>query len=246
MELLWREPRVVPPPADVPTLCRLFEDAARRHATHLGVGVEHLHRNGQAWVLGRFSLRIAAMPLASQSVEVTTWPSRRTSGIRAWRDFELRSSSGALLAEATSIWLILDLASRRPTRLPPRLLTLDFPACDTAIAPPPATPEPDRPPDSVSSHPITASDLDENNHANNVAYLAWACAAAPPSLAAAARIAELHADYRGESFQGEVARISAWQEPAGHGVYWLRQRLECGQRLLTRVTTLWRAAQSGK
>lgn len=241
MELLWREPRVVPPPADVPALCRLFEDAARHHATHLGVGVEDLHRGGQAWVLGRFSLRIETMPQAAESVEVTTWPSRRTSGIRAWRDFELRSNSGDLLAEATSIWLILDLAARRPARLPERLLALAFPARDTAIAPPPAAPEPDRPPDHLSFHTITASDLDENNHANNVAYLAWACAAAPASLAAAARVAELHADYLGESFEGEAVRISAWEEPDGDGQCRLRQRLECGERLLTRVSTLWRA-----
>lgn len=240
MELLWREPRVVPPPADVPVVCRLFEDAARRHATHLGVGVEDLRGGGQAWVLGRFSLRIYSVPQAAAAVEVTTWPSRRTSGIRAWRDFELRAPGGQLLAEATSVWLILDLATRRPARLPSRLLALEFPSRDTAIAPPASAPEPAGPADDVSLHTITAADLDENNHANNVAYLDWACAAAPAALAAAARVEELHADYLGESFEGEEVRIAAWQQRSDDGGCRLNQRLECAGRLLTRVTTLWR------
>lgn len=245
MDLLWRESRVVPPPADVPAVCRLFEDAARRHATHLGVGVADLHRGGRAWVLSRFSLRIRSMPRVSDAVDVDTWPSRRTAGIRAWRDLEMRSPGGELLAEATSIWLILDLASRRPARLPAGLLALEFIARDTAIAPPPPAHEPTKPPDHVSFHTISTADLDENNHANNVAYLAWACAAVPPALAAA-QVEELHADYLGESFEGDVVRISAWEEPAENGCRRLNQRLECGERLLTRVNTLWRPRQANE
>lgn len=243
MDLLWREPRNAPAGAGVAFLCRLFEDAARHHATHLGFGVEDLHRGGRAWVLGRFSLRIHGAPAASEAVEVATWPSRRTSGIRAWRDFELRAPGGGLLAEATSIWLILDLATRRPARLPAELLALPFPERDTGIAPPPAAREPAGPPSHIDNHTITAADLDENRHANNVAYVAWACAAAPPPLAATARVEELHAEYLGESFEGEQVRISTWEEPAGGPRRRLTQRLECGERLVARVTTLWRPAE---
>jgi acyl-CoA thioesterase FadM len=237
MELLWRETRVMPAPANAPELCRLFEDAARHHATHLGVGVADLHSTGRAWVLGRFSVRNHAWPAPGQPVDVLTWPSRRTSGIRAWRDFELRSTSGHLLAEATSIWLILDLATRRPTRLPAGLLALEFPARDTDIAPPAAQPDPSGPPHAISTLTVTEADLDENNHANNVAYIAWASAAAGPGL-----LEELHIDYLGETFLDEQVAIAAWATPRPDGARHLVQRLESPPRLLTRVQSVWRPA----
>lgn len=244
MDLLWRESRVMPQPAGIPELCRLFEDAARHHATHLGVGVADLHSTGRAWVLGRFSLCVRSWPAPGQPVEVFTWPSRRTAGIRAWRDFELRSAAGELLAEAASIWVILDLATRRPIRLPDVFRALDFPARDTAIAPPAKWPEPVGPPSHLATHTVSAADLDENNHANNVAYIAWACAAAPPPLAAVSRIEQLHVDYLEETFAGETVAIAAWQEPHPDGSVRLNQRLECPPRRLTRVLSLWRPART--
>lgn len=237
MELLWRTPRVVGAPADVPHLCRLLEDAARGHATHLGVGVEHLHAMGRAWVLSRFSLRLHRMPRAGDDVEVITWPSRRTAGIRAWRDFQLVSNSGELLAEATSIWPILDVANRRLTRLPPMFSELQFPDRDTQIAPV-AQSFPDRPPDSVSVHAVSALDLDENNHANNVSYVAWAFSSLTPASGEAWQLEELHVEYAGEAFLDDLVTISAWDESVGRARR-VQQRMETADRLLTRLLSVW-------
>jgi acyl-ACP thioesterase len=239
MELLWRVPRVVGAPADVPHLCRLFEDAARGHATHLGVGVEHLHAMGRAWVLSRFSLRIHRMPKTGDEVEVITWPSRRTAGIRAWRDFQLVSGSGELLAEATSIWPILDIATRRLTRLPPLFSQLEFPDRDSQIAPV-AQAVPSRPPDSLSHYAVGASDIDENNHANNVSYVAWAWPALCAALEEAWQLEELHVEYAGEAFLDDLVIISAWDESAGRARR-VQQRMETAGRLLTRILSVWRA-----
>ncbi len=200
MDLIWREPRVLEAAPSLTAICRLFEDAARRHATHLGLGVEHLHAAGRAWVLSRLSLRVHAMPAAGAPVDVLTWPSRRTAGVRAARDFELRGLSGALLAEAASIWLILDLKSRRPTRLPAELLGLKFPSQDTQVT---CQPIPESSTPAVHfTRTVTESDLDENHHVNNVSYVAWSEPYLPPSPAA------LDIEYLAEAFLGDPIDIA--------------------------------------
>ncbi|MBI4891305.1 MAG: hypothetical protein HY821_11825 [Acidobacteria bacterium] len=226
MSLEWREERTAPAECGVVEVCRLFEDAARRHATHLGFGVADLHAGGKAWVLSQLALRIVRLPAAGESLVVGTWPSRRTAGVRAWRDLELRTADGALLAEAASIWLIVDRGSKRVSRLPGTFSTLAFPAKDTGVAPGEAWAA-CGPADRVSSHLVVEADLDENLHANNVSYVGWAWAALEGRAGACRR---LDVDYLGEGLLGDVVEIGEW---VGDGV--IRQELRVGERVVCRA-----------
>ncbi len=213
----------------------MFEDAARHHATHLGFGVADLHAGGKAWVLSRLALRVLRLPSAGERVAVGTWPSRRTAGVRAWRDLELRTAGGALLAEAASIWLIVDRGSKRVSRLPGEFSTLAFPGKDTGVAPD-AGWEASGAADRVSSHLVVEADLDENVHANNVSYVGWAWDALGGGAGDCRR---LDVDYLGEALLGDSVEISSW---VGHGE--TRQVLRVGEKVVTRVRWTWRSGSA--
>lgn len=189
----------------VAEVCRLFETAAGEHAAALGVGIRALRREGRAWMLVQLGLLAHRWPEAGQDVLVRTWPSRRTAGARAWREFELLDADGRLLAEAASVWLIVDLARRRPARLPAFLHELPFPARDTAVefAEPPL---PEGPPSSSRQWRVEPVHLDINEHVNNVTWIEWA------ELAAGCpRPGRLQADYSGEARLGQTVEFQTWQ-----------------------------------
>lgn len=189
----------------VADVCRLFETAAGEHAAALGAGIERLRAEGRAWMLVQLGLRAARWPGAGEEVEVRTWPSRRTAGARAWREFELLDGEGRTLAEAASVWLIVDLARRRPVRLPRFLHELPFPPRDTSVGfedPP----EPAPPPSRCASWRVEPAHLDVNEHVNNVTWIEWA-----EEAAGWPRPVRLQADFVGEARLAETVSFQTWE-----------------------------------
>lgn len=197
-------------------LARLLEQAAGSHAAELGAGIDALREKGQAWMLHRLGIAVRRWPHAGEPVEVTTWPSHRTAGARAWREFEVFSGEGELLAEAASVWLLVDLQSRKPVRLPRSLLELEFPPRITGVDFKPV-PNPPAPPRLMKRRTVGPEDLDINRHANNTAYLAWA----ETELDTCAPCV-LQVDFLEEALLGDEIRIETWDG--------------CGQEALQRIT----------
>lgn len=184
---------------------RLLEQAAGIHAAGLGVGIDTLRAEGKAWMLVQLGLAASRWPEPGEAVEVITWPSRRTAGARAWREFEVVSGAGETLVEAATVWLIVDLERRRPARLPRFLLELDFPARQTRIELA-EIPDPPAGAAEVRHRTVLAEDLDINEHVNNTAYVGWA-----EELAGWGKMRRLQADYVGEALLGERIGIATWK-----------------------------------
>ena len=186
----------------LPALFDLFQETAGNHATALGWGSDALLARGQTWILSRLTLRLAALPAWREEIAVETWPA----GVhRLWalREFRVTAGDGTELARATSGWLLLSVATKRPLRespdvaeiakaSPPRLIEDPFEAlaAPEAGAGAPGTP-----------FRVTRYDLDLNAHANNVAILR-ALLLAPPRAVAPPLAFE--ADFRGEAFEGDL------------------------------------------
>ncbi len=188
-------------------VARLLEGAASAHAAALGAGIGDLRERGQAWMLVQLGFDARRWPEEGEAVEILTWPSRRTAGARAWREFEVLSSGGERLVEAASVWLIVDLCRRKPVRLPRSLLELDFPARETPVRFEPLPAPPAAPP-RLHRRAVGAADLDINEHVNNVTYLEWAEAAADGAGAT-----RLQIDYVEEARLGEEIRVATWDLP---------------------------------
>ena len=186
----------------LPALFDLFQETAGNHATALGWGSDVLLARGQTWILSRLTLKLAALPAWREEIAVETWPA----GVhRLWalREFRVASADGTELARATSAWILLSVASKRPLRQssevveiakssPARLIEDPFEPLAAPDAGAGATGAPFR---------VTRYDLDLNGHANNVAILR-ALLTAPPKASAPPLTFE--ADFRGEAFEGDV------------------------------------------
>ena len=153
----------------------MAQEMAYQAAAAMHFGYDELISVGMAWVLSRMHFRFLEKPLWGETIEIRTWH-RGASGPFFIRDFEVLGNDGRRMAEATSSWVVIDVASRRMAR-PEEVLPDDDTAChDSAIG----TPAPrvmmprGKEPSFVMTHKVAYSDIDLVGHTNNARYVSWA------------------------------------------------------------------------
>ena len=150
-----------------------FQESAWLNADSLGLGFGDLSSKNQFWVLSRMYIEMFRYPFWGESIRLETWP-KGMDNMFALRDFCLKSADGnEQLGAGVSAWLIIDGTTHRIQRIEQicsgipcfphnaiehKLGKISFNAPLTAQA------------------AVTAgyTDVDVNNHVNNVCYLNWA------------------------------------------------------------------------
>lgn len=160
------------------SVLELFQDAAGRHSAALGCGTSDLLEKNLAWVLVRQRCRILSEAQMHQSVLVSTWPlAPGRVGYR--REYRLSSLSGQVIAEGSSEWVIIDIASRRITPAGDIYPLTDF---HNELIFPDGFPRlhsflPEGEPYRIKP---AFSDFDMNGHVNNTKYANYVLDAVPP------------------------------------------------------------------
>lgn len=195
-------------------LCDYLQEAAGNHAHSLGFSVAQLLQKGLTWVLSRFRLRIERLPAAGETARVRTWPAGAEK-LFALRDFEVLDGQDVRIAAATSAWLILDTAARRPVRIQsvfeppdalrtPRALDLGFDRLPLPDAFDRETPV-----------RVRLSDLDANAHANNARIAEWIVEGIGRDEWERGSLRELDIDFLAEAMAGDAVGSRASARPGG-------------------------------
>ena len=158
----------------LPTLCNYMQEAAGISAANLGWGIRALQDEGLTWMLSRLRVSVARYVPWGETVTVRTWPSGMKGRLIAKRCFLGLDKTGAELFRASSEWLYVDMAAQKIAKLPETFAEIV----------PPGTPDVELPDiggkfahlpsveggvDILTRH----SDLDFNDHVNNVHYVEW-------------------------------------------------------------------------
>ncbi len=218
-------------------LCRFFGVAAGRHATELGAGDQVLRGQGLAWMLRRLEMRFPGASAGERSLLVRTWPSDRTGRLRAERDFTIEDEAGGLVAAGLSTWLLIQLSTRKPARMPKAVLEF---AVQGRAAPIEAYGEPDNGARAGVPRwraPVAWTDLDINGHATFVRLVEWTLGAATPEQWAANRLAGMVLRFEQELLPGE--EVTAWY--AGDGRSGAHTLTKSGGIVAVRGWTEWSA-----
>ena len=188
--------------ASVQTICNYLQEIAGEHAAELGVSVQSLFKQNLTWVLSRLHLKIEHYPHWGDQVNIETWPSG-AQGLHATREFILTDNAGTQIGVATTSWMILDLIKKRPVVIPEhidqKLISNQVRAIEDPF---------DRLPqlarvDHEKQFNVRYSDLDINQHVNNVNYIEWAIEAVPPELYTSGVISGIEISFRAESRYGD-------------------------------------------
>lgn len=148
----------------------LLQEIAWKHADSKDFG-QSLFDQGFHWVLSRMSILVRKLPAWGDVITVKT-AGRGINKLFALREFLVEDSDGNPLVTAMSAWLLLDSGSKRPKR-PNQILPAELfpPQAEFELLPEklviPSTAH------KSQGFLVRPSDLDMNNHVNNVSYIRW-------------------------------------------------------------------------
>ncbi len=180
------------------SLLHFLQETAGNHASANGFGFDALGAAGHFWVLSRLKLEVLRYPKWKEELALRTW-SKAPEALMGIRDFELIDGQGAVVAIASTAWLMVDINTRRPLRL--EAFASQFPHVNDrhAFAQAPekleATPL-DKP---LPALEIRCSDVDMNGHVNNACYVRWVLDSLPDLVQECKEIKTLEVNFLHES-----------------------------------------------
>lgn len=168
-----------------------FQDTSTFQAEDLGIGVEYLRERHAAWVLNAWQILIHARPKLGEHIRTGTFP-YSFRGFIGLRNFVLEDGAGNRLAEANSVWTLLDLEKGIPVRAEQEMLDryglepkleMDYAPRKIALAG-----------EGVPQEPfcVERHHLDGNHHVNNGQYIHMALEYLPADFA----VKQLRAEYK--------------------------------------------------
>lgn len=186
-------------------LMNIFQDIADSHASLLGVGIEHCLKHGLAWVGSNYHIKIERMPAWHEKISVVSWPAAEKK-IGAIRDFEVLDEKQNVIIRASSQWVLVDFAKKRPVSLrdnmpdyriiSERALNTDFPKIETLERT-----------DISKTFEVRYDDIDVNKHVNNAVYPLWATESTDMTFRLNHSPQEIEIAFKKESLYGETIEV---------------------------------------
>lgn len=195
--------------ATLPAICNLLQEVAGNHARELEFDITDLQKDELTWVLHRLHVQMDRFPNWRETITIKTWPSSGD-GLRAYRDFLIMDGNGDIIGRSLSYWLIMNIQSRRPARIPQKILEM---APDNTNHVLPVTdsnfPKLDQV-DYSQQFEVRQTDLDLNRHVNNVRFIEWALSCLPDD----ASVNEIDIQFMAESILGDTDIAEAEKQSA--------------------------------
>jgi len=223
----------------------MLQEAATVHAARLGVSVNTLIESGVAWVLTRLALEMQRWPGVDEELTIRTWP-EAMNRLTTERRFTIVDSQGLTLGSATTLWFVLDLARRRPVRIPDSVASV---LSKLDLGSQPVRPQELKLPETIdgeSAFTVRRRDLDLAGHVNNTSFVEWVVESAPEDLGATHELAKLEIGYRSECHLGQtiVSRFGTTRSEPGSEL--LHQLVRQGDdQEVARARTVWNLGSAG-
>ena len=203
--------------ASIQGICEYMQEAAGNHASKLGLSIDRLYREKVAWVLVRLRLVPERMPALHSRIVVETWPVG-VDGLQYRRDFIIRDAKGNVLLRALSQWVVVSLETRKVGRVPAFITEAGLGDCGAATALDDGKhrlPEVDAAFETCLFR-ARLSDVDRNQHVNNVRYMDWILESVPDAIRSG-RLAELELAFRAEAYKGDMVAVRTMPDDLGEG-----------------------------
>jgi acyl-ACP thioesterase len=158
--------------ATLPAICSLFQEVAGNHALKLNFDITQLHDQNLTWVLHRMDIKIDRYPNWREKITIETWPAAGDA-LRAYRNYRILNEEGNLIGVCLSYWMMINLKTRKPTRMPKDVLDLRLSDIDHVLPVKSDRIMPFEETNVKKKFVVRESDLDMNKHVNNARFVEW-------------------------------------------------------------------------
>lgn len=190
----------------ISSIFNFMQESASNSADSLGFGYDQLIDDQLFWVLSRVKIELNPLPSLGDEIIIETWP-RGIDKIFALRDFLIYDGDNTLIGKATTSWLMLDGKTKRPVR--PDILIQRIPpeGIENAIEQVCGKIETNPDMDLVNEVRVGYTDIDINQHLNNVRYIEYILNCFPTDHYKKKRINSLQVNFLSESRYNDTIRI---------------------------------------
>lgn len=186
-------------------------DVATAHANHLDIGFDKMISRGISWVLSRLTIDVDEMPGVGRNYRMETWV-ESINRLFSERNFRLTDlESGKVLLKAHSVWMAINMETRRPGEL-----TEVFAHLDDIIVPESFGGEkgaklaPFDNAETETSYAFAVSDIDVNRHVTTRRYIDLITDIRPLQWYDAMRLARFEIAFKHEARYGQTAIVSSF------------------------------------
>lgn len=180
-------------------LLNYFQDASTFQSEELGAGFEYLESRNLVWVLASWQIDIKRYPALGERVVIGTHP-HDFKGFLGSRNFCMMTEEGEMLAQANSLWTLLNFDTMKPTMAPKELtdkyeveppLEMEYVGRKIRIEG-----------EAIPGEPIVVrkQHLDSNYHVNNAQYVSMAVDCLPEGFL----IGGLRVEYKKQAHLNDV------------------------------------------
>ncbi|CAF2082039.1 unnamed protein product [Brassica napus] len=202
--------------ASIETVMNHLQETALNHVKTAGLlgdgfgSTPEMVKKNLIWVVTRMQVVVDKYPTWGDVVEVDTWVSQSgKNGMR--RDWLVRDgNTGEILTRASSVWVMMNKLTRRLSKIPEEVrgeIEPYFVNSDPVLAEDSRklTKLDDKTADYVRSGLTPRwSDLDVNQHVNNVKYIGWILESAPVGMMESQKLKSMTLEYRRECGRDSV------------------------------------------
>ena len=190
------------------SIINFIEDIGTQQSEHLGGGIEYCAKNNCGWVFYKYDIKMHRYPMFGETISITTQPIgfKKFYGLRKYM---IMDEEGNLIGEGLALFFLIDIEKRRPTRIQKE--QYEFYGVDGDM-------DYDISMDKIEKKDeeqynkqfdIRYSDIDSNNHVNNVKYIEWAMEAVPLDVLNNYDLKRIKVIFEKETTYGERVLVSA-------------------------------------
>ena len=176
-----------------------FQDCSTFHSEDVGLGVDYLDGIHMVWMLSSWQICVNRYPHLCENIVIGTAP-YEFKGFVGYRNFEMKTKEGEVLAYANSIWSLMDTRKMMPAKPNERILNgyaleqkypMEYAPRKIAV-----------PDGGKAVEPFTVKQhhLDTNNHVNNGQHVRMAMDYIPKNFC----IKQLRVEYKSQAKLGDV------------------------------------------
>ena len=186
----------------VPAIFDAFQDVAAIHVNYMSLSAQELYdKFNLLWVLSKEKAKIYRLPKQNETIIIKTWP-LKPSAVRFVRDYLISSENGDVLICGTSDWCLID-ATTRSLKVSS---SIPYPAeliSERAGAGAFTKPDLNGDFEPRFTYKVALTDVDFNDHTNNVCYIRQIADAFTPDEFYALDIAEIETHFYKETRYGD-------------------------------------------
>lgn len=164
--------------------------------------------NNYVWILLKYDINIYEYPKLKEKITVDT----EVLGAKkfyGYRGYTIKNSQGKVIADALSIAILIDIEKRRPIRVSPEQYEI-YGIKGEQNEPIPLDDILNLEKEEYSKeYPIRFSDIDSNNHVNNVRYMEMSMDTLPRDILKEYELSNIKVLFKKETIDGDILNVSS-------------------------------------